>query len=126
MLAYNRKNPVTDRLELVEFEGHAAVRKVLSCRNRADTTAEWRVSSDPAHWNYWRREADAYGGGLAAALEGTGVRMPRVLARRGLSDGNYELVLERIDGRFEVPGARVRAHGHLRLGEAGLAALALA
>jgi hypothetical protein len=67
----------------------AGVFRVRGAGFRAGRRARWSAilkmfqapagRSDPAHWNYWKREALAYGSGLLAALP-KGVSAPRCLA----------------------------------------------
>jgi hypothetical protein len=67
----------------------AGVFRVRGAGVRAGRRARWsailkvfqgpRGRSDPAHWNYWKREALAYGSGLLSALP-QGVSAPRCLA----------------------------------------------
>ena len=63
-LRHNPLNAVTAVVERVtDAAGHRLIRKEL---RRPDPTATegtpgaWAASTAPEHWNYWRREADAY------------------------------------------------------------------
>jgi hypothetical protein len=63
-LRHNPLNAVTAIVERVtDAAGHTLIRKEL---RRPDpfstdgTAGAWAASTDPEHWNYWRREADAY------------------------------------------------------------------
>lgn len=99
-LVHNPRNVVTETIELVPHAGGEAVRKVLNGANPPDAAPEWRASDEPHHWNYWRREACVYEGEEPFdRLEGTGVRLPRLLDRVDADDSRIELVLEKIEGR---------------------------
>lgn len=99
-LVHNARNAVTAAIERIEYDGGWAVRKVLNGENAEDVAAEWRASSEPHHWNYWRREACVYDAGEPFdALDGTGVRLPRVKRRSELAPKRTELLLEYVEGR---------------------------
>jgi hypothetical protein len=87
-LTHNPSNGVTAG---VWREGDS-VRKVLTCRREAP--AHWAASTDPRHWNYWRREALVYETALPQRL---GLGAPRLLDARHGED--VELRLEWVDGR---------------------------
>ncbi len=98
-LTFNPRNAVTASITRETRHGIPAICKRISAQNRADTPVEWRASIDPAHWNFWRREAEVYGSALAASLDGTGVRLAQVLAIEALDDVNVALWLEDVSGR---------------------------
>ncbi|ROP27206.1 aminoglycoside phosphotransferase [Pseudokineococcus lusitanus] len=78
VLRHNPDNATTVVVERVRTATGTRVRKVLR-RAGVTTTApaHWASSEDPAHWNSWRREADAYRDpALRASLAGTGLAMP--------------------------------------------------
>jgi hypothetical protein len=76
-LRHNEYNAVTASIEKVETaDGRTLVRKRIG-RVKPGSPDHWQTSDDPHHWNYWRREADAYASGaLRSSLAGTGLEMP--------------------------------------------------
>lgn len=109
-IAFNRANPVTHVVERVPWDGATAVRKVL--RPDGDVVVDhWVTSSDPCHWNHWRREDLAYSTGLVDAFAPEGIRGPRLLERREDDDGSVALVLEDVAGR---PGPTWTMADHAR------------
>jgi len=103
---------VTRSIERVGEDGSTWVRKRLSGRNPPDAPGEWRASSAPRHWNYWRREALVYRSGLGELLDGTGVRLPEVLEVIDIDAHTVELRLEDVDGRS---GAELQSADYLRV-----------
>jgi len=67
-LTHNPANGVTAGIRLED----GVVHKRLTCRRAAP--AHWAASTDPRHWNYWRREALVYETGLPERL---GLAAPR-------------------------------------------------
>ena len=63
-LRHNPLNAVTAAVERVtDAAGHTLIRKELRRPDPSPTegtASAWAASMDPEHWNYWRREADAY------------------------------------------------------------------
>ena len=58
-LRHNPLNAVTANVERVTYaDGRTAVRKEL--RRPGDSPGPWAASTDPRHWNYWRREVEVY------------------------------------------------------------------
>ncbi|WP_410790725.1 aminoglycoside phosphotransferase [Kribbella sp. C-35] len=58
-LRHNPLNAVTANVERVTYaDGRTAVRKEL--RRPRDAPGPWAASTDPRHWNYWRRELEVY------------------------------------------------------------------
>lgn len=58
-LRHNPLNAVTANVERVTYaDGRTAVRKEL--RRPSDSSGPWAASTDPRHWNYWRREVEVY------------------------------------------------------------------
>ena len=98
-LLHNPKNAVTASIERVAFAGGTAVRKVLNARNTPQTPAEWRASGMPGHWNYWRREYEVYASEVNAWLDGSGVRLPQLLAAETPDADTVVLLLEDVEGR---------------------------
>ena len=79
VLRHNPANAVTDVVERVTLsDGGTAVHKRLRAPGQSsDPRTQWAASADPRHWNYWKREAEAYRhGALQQSLSGTGLAMP--------------------------------------------------
>jgi hypothetical protein len=95
-LTHNPFNGVTAGVWRVAAGGRSAVLKVLT--RAKETHAQWAASDDPRHWNYWRREAQAYESGLAQVWQSYGIRAPRLLARVERPDGDVALWLEDLPG----------------------------
>ncbi len=76
-LRHNPLNAVTAAVERVTGEnGETFIRKEL--REPSDSVGPWAASSDPRHWNYWRRELEIYQDPeLRAQLQGTGLVLPK-------------------------------------------------
>ncbi len=92
-LPHNRANGVTRSVDRVRTGGRSAVVKVLG-RHTERVPTHWLPSDDPTHFNYWRREALAYGAGLADAYAGSGLVAPDLLALHHREDGSIALWLE--------------------------------
>jgi hypothetical protein len=77
MLRHNPRNTVTAVVERVtDPAGATLVRKELRAPQRP-ADGPWPASTDPRHWNYWRREADAYQfAALRESLWQAGLDMP--------------------------------------------------
>jgi len=64
ILRHNPLNAVTAVVERVtDAAGDTLIRKELrrpDPSSTGGTSVAWAASTDPRHWNYWRREADAY------------------------------------------------------------------
>jgi hypothetical protein len=88
-----RHNPTNGVTAAVWRDGDV-VHKVLTARKPAPE--HWASSSEPRHWNYWRREALVYETRLPARL---GLCAPRLLSAPVVSEGAVELRLEWVDGR---------------------------
>jgi len=76
-LRHNEHNAVTASIDRVETaDGRTLVRKRIG-RVKPGSPDHWQASDDPHHWNFWRREADAYtSDALRASLDGTGLEIP--------------------------------------------------
>ncbi len=98
-LAHNPKNAVTASIELIQRGDQPAVRKTLNGKNTPAIASEWRASDNPEHWNYWQREAHVYQSPLTERLEGSGVRLPKLLAADAPDEHTIALTLEAIPGR---------------------------
>jgi hypothetical protein len=98
-LLHNPNNSVTAAVEALELEdGRLVVRKVLSA-HRHVAVAHWAAGADPAHWNYWRREAEAYDSGFTSVFADAGLRAPEVIGRVSDPGGTEVLFLEHVEGR---------------------------
>lgn len=86
------------------------------------TSSAWQTSTDPTHFNYWRREVEAYESGFAAsAYADAGIRAPELLETVTREDGCIELWLEDVEGRsgFEMSPERLGRFGYeLGVGQA--------
>lgn len=111
-VTHNPNNGVTGGVWAVTAGDHSAVLKVLT-RNKP-ATGRWAASDDPRHWNYWRREADAYASGLTHAWQPYGIRAPRLLACVERPDGDVALWLERVRGEPATGWSIARHVEHAR------------
>jgi hypothetical protein len=111
-VTHNPNNGVTGGVWAVTAGDHSAVLKVLTRSKPA--TGRWAASDDPRHWNYWRREADAYASGLTQAWQPYGIRAPRLLARVERPDGDVALWLERVRGEPATGWSIARHVEHAR------------
>ncbi len=94
-LVFNPNNSATVTVERLTLEdGSTVVRKVLA-RDAPVTVDHWAAGANPAHWNYWRREADAYGSRAVGAFEPF-LRAPALVGHVVPTDGIEVLYLEDI------------------------------
>jgi len=95
-LQHNEGNAVTAGIWRYAGTGWSAICKHIT---RSGTgIGYWAASEDPAHWNYWAREPNAYRSGLTStAYEGTGITGPQLLAAFDRPDG-VVLWLEDVTG----------------------------
>ncbi len=100
VLRHNRLNAVTASVERVRGPGGGtAIRKVLRAPSpdRVSDGDGWAASDDPRHWNFWRREADAYRDpGLRGSLRSAGLDLPA--AEVVEQDGSVVLWMEDVQG----------------------------
>ncbi len=113
-LKHNPRNQVTAGIERIEWRGSTCVRKTLSKRNAADAQPQWLASETVDQWNYWARERDVYRSSLSTVLNGTGVRLPKVLDEEATADG-CALYLEDVDGRT---GHELQLEDYLQVAQA--------
>lgn len=100
-LLHNAGNEATGGIWRVPRAGGSAVLKI-AVPAREGGADNFRASADPGHWNYWRRETEAYRSGLAAtAYAEAGLFAPELLAVDERADGSVALWLEDVAG---VPG----------------------
>ncbi|MCM0678976.1 aminoglycoside phosphotransferase, partial [Micromonospora phytophila] len=99
VLTHNTLNGVTGGIWRTRRGGRPAVLKLLSPPGRPGPI-HWAGSDDPGHWNYWRREVEAYRSGLAgAAYAEDGIAAPTPLAVDERPDGSVALWLAEVTGR---------------------------
>ncbi|MEU8225780.1 aminoglycoside phosphotransferase [Kribbella sp. NPDC048915] len=112
-LRHNPLNAVTATVERVTYaDGRTAVRKEL--KKPTETEGPWAASTDPRHWNYWRRELEVYRDDeLRAQLAGTGLILPAAQVDEG-PDGGV-LLMDDIDG---TPGTHFSLAEHAALARA--------
>lgn len=98
-LLHNQNQRVTAGIWRVEAGDRSAVLKVLSGAGAVAEPAHWQPSSDPTHWNWWRREAEVHRSGLVSrAYGGSGVRAPKLLASFERPDASLALWTEAVTG----------------------------
>ncbi len=73
--------------------------KVLSGAGAVAEPTHWQPSSDPSHWNWWRREAEVHRSGLVDRVYGgSGVRAPKMLGCFERSVDSLALWTEEVTG----------------------------
>jgi len=125
-LAHNTNSQVTRGIWRVRGPRGSTVLKVIGPARGG--LAHWAGGDEPAHWHFWRREADLYGSWLEA-LDGP-VRAPR-LFERVERDGEIGLWLEDMGAgagwtasSLAVAGRRLGAwQGALAVAPPGVASL---
>jgi hypothetical protein len=106
-------NPVTGGIWRVRGAVGSAILKILTAPS-ADRDRGWESSDAPAHWNYWRREAEALSSGLAAtAYAEAGLAGPELLTAV-VHPRAIELWCAEATG---VPGTEQRGPDMVRLAE---------
>ncbi|WP_091322447.1 aminoglycoside phosphotransferase family protein [Micromonospora chersina] len=106
-LTHNPLNGVTGGIWRTRRDGRPAVLKLITPPGGDGDVgpAHWAASAEPGHWNYWRREVEAYRSGLATtAWASAGQAGPAVLAVRDRPDGTVALWLAEADGRPGTAG----------------------
>jgi len=115
-LRHNPLNAVTAIVERVtDPSGTTMVRKELRRPGPEDEpmAGSWAASTRPEHWNYWRREADAYLlPELRESLMAAGLDMPAAQVEE--QDGGITLWLEDVIG---TPGTDFSLDDHVVLAE---------
>jgi hypothetical protein len=104
-LRHNEFNAVTASIEKVETaDGRVLVCKRLG-RHKPNAPDHWLASDDPTHWNYWRREAEAYlSPVLRESLAGTGLEIPRATVEEHEAETSDDGVTLWIDYVPGTPG----------------------
>ncbi len=111
-LPHNEHNAVTTAVEQVETaDGRTLVRKRIG-RHKPGAPEHWLASDEPHHWNYWRREADAYSSAeLRRSLEGTGLEIPGAVVEDD-GEGSITLWIDYVAG---TPGTAFDLADHQAL-----------
>ncbi|MET8835642.1 phosphotransferase [Micromonospora sp. NPDC004540] len=104
-LTHNPLNGVTGGIWRTRRDGRPAVLKLITPPGGDAGPAHWAASAEPGHWNYWRREVEAYRSGLATtAWASAGLAGPAVLAVEERPDGPVALWLAEADGQPGTDG----------------------
>ncbi|MEH0845033.1 aminoglycoside phosphotransferase [Micromonospora sp. CPCC 205711] len=99
-LTHNPLNGVTGGIWRTRYAGRPAVLKLITPPGAGSGPAHWAGSDDPGHWNYWRREVEAYRSGLATTgWADAGLTGPAPLAVEDRPDGSVALWLTEAAGR---------------------------
>lgn len=115
-LRHNPRNAVTRTVERVRrADGSSYVRKVLQGHD-PEALDFWQASEDPRHWNYWRREAEAYRSeALHESLQGTGLGLAHAVVHDSPAGDEVVLELEDVQG---TPGAELTLEQHAEVARA--------
>ena len=98
VLTHNPMNAVTGGIWRVTAGDATAVCKVVADGAGADSPEHWEASHELRHFNYWRREIEAYAADLAAEFRPHGVDAPRLLHLDDPGQGAAVLWLEDVEG----------------------------
>lgn len=112
-LRHNPLNAVTATVERLTYpDGSTVIRKQL--RKPVQSTGPWAASTDPRHWNYWRRELEVYADDeLRKQVADAGLVLPA--AQIAEHDDHAVLMLEDIGG---TPGTEFSLAEHAALARA--------
>lgn len=98
-LRHNKGNAATYGIWRVRGAAGQAVLKIYR-PGAPGYTGFWPTSTEPTHWNYWRREPLAYAEGLTSTVYAeAGVSGPEMLETNVRADGLVELWLDYVPGR---------------------------
>ena len=115
-LPHNLGNAAVGGIWRVRGSAGSAVLKIARPPAAAPNgSPSWQTSDDPAHFNYWRREALAYETGLAATVYAdAGITAPELIAADARADGGVELWLADVAGPagFQWPVPRLERFAH--------------
>ncbi|MEU4196346.1 aminoglycoside phosphotransferase [Kribbella sp. NPDC026611] len=113
-LRHNPLNAVTATVERITYgDGRSAVRKELR-RPSEPQSGPWAATTDPRHWNYWRRELEVYrDDDLRGHLADAGLVLPNADVEEH-ADGAV-LLMEDIGG---TPGTQFSLAEHAALARA--------
>jgi hypothetical protein len=99
-LLHNAGNAATGGVWRVDGTAGSAVLKIARSplAGQPVGSPSWQTSTDPAHWNYWKREVEAYRGGITRAYAEAGIVAPEPLRIADRDDGGVEVWLPFLTG----------------------------
>jgi hypothetical protein len=113
-LRHNPLNAVTATVErLTDATGRTVICKELKQTTGVDDA--WAASTDPRHWNYWRRELEVYhDASIRQQLQDAGLALPEAEVVEQ-PDGGASIYLEDVPG---LPGTEFSLSDHAALARA--------
>ena len=99
-LTHNAGNAATGGIWRLQLADRSVVLKLAQPpRSQPVGTPGWQTSDRTEHWNYWRREAEAYRSGFAAVVYAdAGITAPELIHSSTRDDGSIVLWLQYVDG----------------------------